>query len=425
MAPRPKIADIVTELLGDDLEVGLRAYDGSHLGPADPPATIVVESPEVLRHLVAAPGELGLGRAYVAGALDVEGDTFAVLALRDRLSGLHLGLRERLRLARMVGPGAFRSPDLPPEEIRLKGTRHSRARDAAAIAHHYDLSNDFYALVLGPSMTYSCAVFESPVHSLEQAQAAKYELICRKLDLHPGQRLLDIGCGWGGMVRHAARHHGVQAVGITVSQRQAEWAEKRVADEGLADQVEIRLQDYRDVDGPYDAISSIGMFEHVGLERLAEYFGVIKRTLRSGGRLLNHGISRPAGDRSNPRFNSGGFIDRYVFPDGELHEVGTVVSAIQSSGLEVRHVESLREHYARTLRCWVANLEAHWDEAVALVGEGRSRVWRLYMAGCAVMFEAGKTQIHQVLATNTAPDGASRVPLRSRWESTPLSPAVP
>jgi cyclopropane-fatty-acyl-phospholipid synthase len=408
------IADLVTGVLGPDLPIGLQAYDGSRAGPEDPPATLVVRSPDAVRRLVTAPGDLGFGRAYVAGDLDIEGDLFAALELRNRVSGFHLTREQWFNALRLASASGFRRLPLPHEEARLHGRRHSPARDAAAIAHHYDVSNDFYRIVLGPSMTYSCAVWANPDVGLEAAQAAKYELICRKLGLEPGMRLLDVGCGWGGMAMHAAQHHGVRAVGVTVSRRQAELAEKRVAEAGLSDKVEIRLQDYRDVhDGPYDAISSIGMFEHVGLSQLETYFDGLFALLTPAGRLLNHGISRPAAPkgRTRSRFKRMSFIDRYVFPDGELHEVGSVVSAIQRRGFEVRHVESLREHYALTLRAWVGNLEADWDRAVALASEGRARVWRLYMAACAVTFEEGSNQIHQILAVKPN-GGASGMPLR-------------
>ncbi len=374
----------------------------------------MVRSPDAIRRIVTAPGELGFGRAYVAGDIDIEGDIFAMLELRHRLPSIRLGREQWLSALRLVGTDGLRPLPPPPEEARLRGRRHSKARDAAAIAHHYDVSNDFYRIVLGPSMTYSCAVWDSPLTGLDAAQAAKYELICRKLALEPGMRLLDVGCGWGGMVMHAALHHGVRAVGVTVSRRQAELAEKRVAEAGLAGSVEIRLQDYRDVDdGPYDAISSIGMFEHVGLAQLENYFERLFALLVPGGRLLNHGISRPAATRGRTRtaFKRRSFIDRYVFPDGELHEVGSVVSAMQRRGFEARHVESLREHYALTLRAWVANLEADWDRAVELAGPGRARVWRLYMAACAVSFEDGSNQIHQVLAVKPN-GGESGMPLR-------------
>ena len=419
------MARALEAVLGPDLPIAVRAYDGSRLGPADATATLLVRSPVVFRRLITAPGELGLGRAYVAGELDVEGDLYAALAaLRDRFPDLRaFGPRQWAEVLRLAGSSALRTGfgalAAPPEEAHLSGVRHSKERDAAAIAHHYDVSNAFYRIVLGPSMTYSCAVWEHEDVPLEDAQAAKYELVCRKLGLEPEMRLLDVGCGWGGMVLHAAANHGVRAVGVTLSRRQAEWAEKAVAEAGLADRVEIRYQDYRDVrDGPFDAISSIGMFEHVGLSQLRVYFGGLRRLLRPGGRLLNHAIARPP-NAGRTRFQPNTFIDRYVFPDGELHEVGSVVSTMQGTGFEVRHVESLREHYALTLRAWVSNLETGWDDAVAEVGPGRARVWRLYMAASALNFEAGRTQVHQVLAVRSD-GGRSGLPLRPRFEERPL-----
>lgn len=402
--------------------IGIRCWDGSHLGPADSKATLVVRSPRALRYLVWSPNELGLGRAYVAGDLDVEGDIYAALDLRSALDDgdtvdLRLGpkgVARAVSAARELG-ALGRPPAPPPEEARLRGRRHSKARDASAIAHHYDVSNEFYRLVLGPTMTYSCGYFPEPGTSLDEAQEAKYELICRKLSLEPGMRLLDVGSGWGGMALHAARHHGVSVVGVTLSRRQVEWATRSAKEAGLSDRVEFRLQDYRDVsDGPYDVISSIGMFEHVGLGRLAEYFGNLHSLLRPEGRLLNHAISRPPG--GDPALHDKGFIGRYVFPDGELHEVGSVVTAMQEQGFEVRDVESLREHYARTLRHWVANLEGSWDEAVRLVGLGRAKVWRIYMAGSALNFEENRTQIHHVLGVKTTHEGSSGMPpTREEW----------
>jgi len=407
------VAEMIEEVLGTDLPVAFEAYDGSRCGPADAPATLVLRSPTALQRVVTAPGELGIGRAYVAGDLDLEGDIWAALALRERMPSARFSARQILALARLLGATGVRRLPPPAEEAHLRGRRHSKSRDAAAIAHHYDVSNEFYALILGSTMTYSCAVWSDPSITLDEAQEAKYELICRKLDLQPGQRLLDIGCGWGGMVMHAARVHGVRAVGVTLSRKQAELAEKRVAEAGLGDKVEIRLQDYRDVrDGPYDAISSIGMFEHVGMSQVKESFDRCHALLRPQGRFLNHAIGRPPGKM---RLSRSGFIDRYVFPDGELHEVGTIVDAIQQTGFEVRHLESLREHYALTLRAWVANLEANWNEAVAQAGLARARVWRLYMAASAVNFEAGRTQIHQVLATRSD-GGVSAMPLRPKFE---------
>ena len=284
--------------------------------------------------------------------------------------------------------------------------------------------------MLGPSLTYSCAVWTDSTATLEEAQANKHELVCRKLALEPGLRLLDIGCGWGSMLLHAARQHGVRAVGVTLSKRQAELAAKRIADAGLSDQVEVRYQDYRDIDdGPYDVISSIGMFEHVGLAQLAVYFEACEALLAPGGRLLNHGITRPgrgakqvrggrlrqelrdrAGRRLEPEF-----FARYVFPDGELHEIGAVVTAMQHAGFEIRHVESLREHYALTLRRWVRNLEIGWDDAVREAGDARARVWRLYMAAAARAFESSRNEIHQVLATRTS-DARRAFPLRPQFD---------
>ena len=420
-----RIRPLAEGILGGRLPVTMRFWDGSMLGPPEGSggATVVVNSPAALRRLVYAPNELGLGRAYVAGEIDVDGDVFAALAMlrgsiaeEDEHADVHLGSQAWVRAigaARSLGALGRPLPP-PPEEARLHGRRHSKARDAAAISHHYDVSNDFYRLILGETMTYSCGYWADDMYTLDDAQEAKYELICRKLALEPGMRLLDVGCGWGGMVLHAASRYGVSAVGVTLSRRQQELAAKRIADAGLTGQVEVRLQDYRDInDGPYDAISSIGMFEHVGLSKLVEYFETLYRLLPERGRLMNHAISRPAGE---PRLDKRSFIERYVFPDGELHEVGTVVSAIQQQGFEVRDVESLREHYAKTLRAWVDNLQSHWDEAVALAGAPRARIWKLYMAGSAINFEANRTQIHQVLAVKSADDGSSAMPpTRAGW----------
>jgi len=409
------IESFITSWFGPDLPVRVRAFDGTDIGPKDAAATLTVRSRDALVRMVTAPGELGVARAYVAGDLDIEGDIYTVLELRRRVSQLKLSPLQVRDLARLVGLGNLRRIPPPPEEHRRHGRLHSRNRDAASISYHYDVSNDFYRLVLGPSYTYSCAVFENVADTLEQAQANKYELICTKLGLRPGMRLLDIGCGWGGMVLHAAEHHGVEAVGVTISQNQVDLARKRVAEAGLTDRIDIRLQDYRDIDdGPFDAISSIGMFEHVGSQRLGAYFDQVNELLVTGGRTLNHAISRdkPLQNRRPQRSN---FIDRYVFPDGELHEVGSVISALQDRGLEVRHMENLREHYALTLRRWVGNLEANWDEAVADAGEGRARVWRLYMAGSAVMFEDNRIHVDQVLAVKTPTSGESSMPLRPAW----------
>jgi cyclopropane-fatty-acyl-phospholipid synthase len=322
-------------------------------------------------------------------------------------------------------------PRPPQEEARLGGLRHSRSRDAQAIAHHYDVGNEFYELVLGPSMTYSCAYFErehrpvsgaapGPSFGLEEAQQAKNDLVARKLGLKPGMRVLDVGCGWGAFVCNAARNYGVEAIGITLSQEQADHARRRAVDEGVGDRVEIRVQDYRDVhDGPFDAIASIGMAEHVGRAMLPTYSAELFGLLRPGGRLLNHAISRRPGELG--RFSRTSFIDRYVFPDGELQPMAAMVEALEDAGFEVRDVESLREHYALTLRAWVANLEANWDRAVQITSAGRARVWRLYMAGSALAFEANRIGVNQVLAVRPDARGVSGMP-RSR--ASLLAPVV-
>lgn len=416
---------IAHALLGPKPPVRIRFPDGSAMGPTDAKTTIVVRSDDALKHIVRAPGELGVARAYVSGSLDVEGDLWGFVDLQDRLPDVHFSPRETARLLRLLGADAIlHPPAIPAEEVSIGGPlgRHTRRSDAEAISHHYDVGNEFYRLVLGPSWTYSCAVFTSAEDSLEQAQAQKYDLIARKLGLKPGMRLLDVGCGWGGMVLHAAQHYGVKAVGITISAEQAKVARERVSEAGLADRVEIRIQDYRDLnDGPFDAISSIGMFEHVGADQLRRYFELLHGLLVPGGRLLNHQIGRRPSTPNKLRVGSErtavhrrGFVHRYVFPNGELHEIGALVNGIQRSGFEVRHVESLREHYAATLRHWVNNLDANWPKAVALVGEGRARVWRLYMAGSSSQFRTGRIEIHQVLATKSD-GGISGMGWRPTW----------
>jgi cyclopropane-fatty-acyl-phospholipid synthase len=411
-----KVAPLVRALVSGPEYPPIRFWDGSSLGsPGE--SCVVVNSPRALRRLLWAPGELGLGRAYVAGEIDVEGDMMEMIStVLARAEDPSEVIRQRIRIrdwptllstAAQLGVLGL-PPKPPPEEARVGGRLHSKDRDATAITHHYDVGNDFYALFLGETMTYSCAYFDSEDAGLDEAQAAKYDLICRKLGLQAGMRLLDIGCGWGGMAIHAASRYGVGVVGVTVSKEQAEMARKRVAEASLADRVTIRLEDYRDVDdGPYEAVSSIGMFEHVGEVRLVEYFQKVHDLLTPGGRFLNHAISRPSGSEPLPKRS---FVGRYVFPDGELHEVGRVISAMQQLGLEVRDVESLREHYAKTLRHWVANLEASWAEAVRLAGDGRARIWRIYMAASALNFEAARVSVHQVLATKTTPDGISSMP---------------
>jgi len=309
---------------------------------------------------------------------------------------------------------------VPPEEHlprwrrMVEGFLHSPERDAEVIHHHYDVSNRFYEMVLGPSMTYTCALFPTEDATLEEAQYAKYDLVCRKLDLKPGQRLLDVGCGWGGMVRHAVKEYGVTALGVTLSAEQASWAQERIKAERLDDRAEVRHLDYRHVtETDFDAVSSIGLTEHIGMANYSAYFTFLKSKLRLEGRLLNHCITRS----HNKKANTGAFIDRYVFPDGELTGSGRIITAIQDIGLEVHHEENLRAHYAKTLAGWNRNLVEHWDECVAEVGEGTARVWGLYMAGSRMGFAINEIQLHQVLATKTTPDGSSGMPLRPTWLS--------
>jgi cyclopropane-fatty-acyl-phospholipid synthase len=302
----------------------------------------------------------------------------------------------------------------------MSGTRHSRRRDRQAISHHYDVGNDFYRIVLGPSMVYSCAYWTSsdPGYGLADAQRDKLDLICRKLGLKPGMRLWDVGCGWGGLALHAAREYGAHVVGITLSGEQADYARKQVAEAGLTNQIDIRVQDYRDLDdGPFDAVASVGMAEHVGTGPYGEYAGILFRQLRAGGRLLNHQIAaiRPP-ERTPGRRPERSFIDAYVFPDGELAPLGTTVSLLEQAGFEVRDVQALREHYARTLRAWVTGLETRWPEAVRLTSPGRARVWRLYMAASALAFEQGRIGVNQVLCVKAHRNGASDLPpTRAGW----------
>ena len=413
-----RLSDIFERLVDRDVPVGFRAYDGSAAGPTDAEAVVEVRSPKALRYIVTAPGELGLARAYVMGAAEVHGDLYtAITGLLAHRRDLPRPT-EWLPWLREFGPSALRRPPVPPEELpaawRRRLRRHSRARDAASISHHYDISNRFYELVLGPSMTYSCAVFPTEDSSLETAQAEKIDLICRKLDLRAGQRLLDVGAGWGALVRHAAEHYGVHALGVTLSAQQVEWAERAIGEAGLAGRAEVHHLDYRDVhETGFDAISSVGTMEHIGSAELGGHFEALAGKLRPGGRMLNHTITRPSNrERNRP----GPFIDRYIFPDGELQGPGTVVGAMHDHGFEVRHSENLREHYAMTLREWGRNLELGWEGAVAEVGERRARAWRLYMTLSRVAFETGRIQIHQFLGVRPDREGRSGMPLRPDWE---------
>ncbi|MER6913124.1 cyclopropane-fatty-acyl-phospholipid synthase family protein [Streptomyces sp. NPDC000594] len=422
-----RLTSLAGELFAAPFPLRLRAWDGSESGPPDGPV-LVVRHRRALRRLLWRPGELALARGWVAGDLDVEGDLYTAL---DRLIDLGatgppiLGHRVRAardpRLRRAARElirlgGALPPPAAPAEEVRPRGgVAHTRRRDRAAISHHYDVGNAFYELVLGPTMVYSCAYWADRAEfTLEDAQRAKLDLVCRKLGLGAGMRLLDVGCGWGSLAVHAAREYGVRVTGVTLSREQAGHARKSAAAAGLTDLIEIRVQDYRDVtDGPYDAIASIGMAEHVGQDRYREYARRLHGLLLPGGRLLNHQIARrPEGEGTVHRADE--FIDRYVFPDGELSPLGTTVGALEEAGFEVRDVESIREHYGLTLRRWVAALEDEWERATALTSPGRARVWRLYMAASALAFERNRIGVNQILAVRTPPDGGSGLPLRTR-----------
>jgi cyclopropane-fatty-acyl-phospholipid synthase len=417
------LAEVFEKVAGPDAPVEFRAYDGSSAGqPGSPPVTVTVRDETAVRYLAQAPGALGLTRAYVSGHLDIDGDMYTALARLAGAQELRLTLPGQLGILRGLGGPRLLYPRIapPPQEVRvnrswLNGRRHSRDRDAAAISHHYDVSNTFYEWVLGASMAYTCACYPSADATLEQAQWYKHDLVARKIGLQPGMRLLDVGCGWGGMVMHAARHYGVKALGVTLSEQQALWAQKAIKEADLEELAEVRHLDYREVtESGFDAVSSIGLTEHIGKANVPGYFAFLAGKLRPGGRLLNHCITRP--DNKGKASEEGGFIFRYVFPDGELEGPGYLVSAMHDNGFEVRHEENLREHYALTLAAWCANLDAHWDEAVAEVGEPVARVWRLYMAGSRLGFERNVIQLHQVLGVKLHPDGTADLPLRPAFE---------
>ncbi|MCW2599749.1 MAG: Cyclopropane-fatty-acyl-phospholipid synthase [Frankiales bacterium] len=411
---RLPVADALAAVLPRQARV--EAYDGSAAGPADAEVVLKVQSPKALSHLVSAPGELGMARAYISGEVDVEApDHYTLLRAMTRTKMGELTWSERMQVLRSLGREAVHWVEPPPQEVGAKRylaglRRHTKRRDALAIAHHYDVSNLFYSWVLGPSMAYTCAVYPTADATLEQAQYEKFDLVCHKLGLKPGMRLLDVGCGWGGMAMHAAEHYGVDVVAVTLSRQQADWGRKAAAERGLTDHVDIRFSDYRDVtETGFDAVSSIGLTEHIGIAQLPTYAHFLADKLVPQGRLLNHCITRP--DDHSAAISKRGFIPRYVFPDGELPGVGRIVSVLQRAGLEVRHEENLREHYGRTLQGWCDNLDAHWDEAVAEVGLGTARVWALYLAGSRIAFEINQIQLHQVLAVKTT-DGNSGMPLR-------------
>ncbi len=380
----------------------IRFWDGSEV-PATTGAgpTFIVASPKALSHVIRAPGELGVGRAYAQGLIDAD-DLDAGIRTFDTFEAPRVSPRQtvRLGLALVRAAGLTLPPPRPGTELRLRGERHTIARDRAAVRHHYNVGNEFFALFLDDTMTYSCAYWGAGAETLEQAQFDKRELVCRKLALQPGERLLDVGCGWGSFVIHAAAEYGVQAVGVTLSEPQAALARERARAAGVADRVEIRVADYREVDdGPFDAIASIGMVEHVGEERIDLYAEHLRDLLRPGGRLLNHGIAKLADFDTK---DEGAFSERFVFPDGVPLPLSRITQALERAGLATRHVEGMADDYAETLRHWIANFDAHQDEAIALAGIERVRVWRLYLRAARQGFETGWASIYQVLAHRPA-----------------------
>ena len=373
--------------------VGVRLWDGRWpVGAPGAPATLVVQHPGALRELLLHGDLVRFGEAYLGGALDVEGDMETLFDLVEHLRRQDWSLRRRLALA-------WQAWRLPRHEGAAEGCGPCRVHDnsATAIRHHYDVGNDFYGLWLDAERVYSCAYFRDEAQALDEAQRDKLDYICRKLRLAPGQRLLDIGCGWGALAIWAARHYGARVHGITLSQAQCDFARERVAREGLQDRVSIELRDYRELppEPAYDRVVSVGMFEHIGVRNFPRYFGLVRKLLRPGGLFLNHGITNDTGWVDTPITR---FVNAYVFPDGELAQVSTVQTEMERAGFEILDVESLRRHYALTLRAWVRNLEARWAEAVASTSEATARLWRLYMAGSAYFFNEGSTGVYQILA---------------------------
>ena len=404
----------------------VRFWEGTTDEPAEAPRfTVVLESPGSLRRMLLPPSELALTESYIFGDVDIEGDLEAAADLGDVAASRLRSPRALLRLARhvMALPGDEAETSADEAQTRfanLSGRRHSRRRDREAVRFHYNVGNAFYALWLDAKMVYSCAYFTRGTDDLDHAQESKLDLICRKLRLKPGEQLLDIGCGWGGLIIHAARRYGVFALGITLSDAQAETARERIAAAGLGDHCRVELRDYRQLapEPRFDKIASVGMVEHVGSRRLDKYFASAWAALRPGGLFLNHGIVSIAGSRPESRWSRaagrvwkrGEFIDRYVFPDGELVPAATVIASAEKSGFELRDVESLREHYVSTLHHWIHRLESRRDEAVALVGEPTYRVWRLYMSASAYGFRTGRIGIIQSLLAKPSADGRVELP---------------
>ncbi|MEE2659502.1 MAG: cyclopropane-fatty-acyl-phospholipid synthase family protein [Candidatus Latescibacterota bacterium] len=400
----------------------VRLWDDTVWGqnPSEPlPASLVLRHPGALRRVFLKPSEVNFAECYIHDDVDMEGDIADFLSVGDILLNQKISLTKKASLARHLLKLPVKDErdhtDHDGGRPKLFGVEHSMERDKKAVTHHYDLSNEFYRLWLDRNMVYSCAYFASPAEDLDSAQVRKLDFLCRKLRLQRGEKLLDIGCGWGGLIRHAVRNYGVEALGITLSQPQADLANERIHADGLADRCRVEMLDYRDLNRPegFDKIVSVGMVEHVGRDRMDEYFGTMYRLLKRGGAFLNHGI----GDLSDrPLKKKKGFIRTYVFPDSDLPSLPEIFRTAEAHHFEGRDMESLREHYALTLRHWVQRLEDRREEAISEVGEATYRAWRLYMAGCAWWFSNGHISIYQSLFVKQAANGESGVPLmRSDW----------
>ncbi|HKH15661.1 MAG TPA: cyclopropane-fatty-acyl-phospholipid synthase family protein [Solirubrobacterales bacterium] len=393
----------------------IELWDGSRVPSTRHGPTVTAHSPRAIGHVIRARGELGLGRAYVCGELDVD-DLDGIVALLGRWQPPRLGLLGRLRLtaAAVRAAGVRPLPPAPAAELRPSRRRHTKRRDAVAVRHHYDVSNDFFALSLDETMTYSCALFQEGTETLEDAQRAKLDLICRKLELKPGMRMLDIGCGWGSLAIHAAREYGASVWGITLSEPQAELARERARDAGVEDRVEIRVMDYRDLrEERFDAIASIGMVEHVGVAQIDDYAARIARALEPGGRVLNHGITRVPFEPDGVHIG-GDFSNRYVFPDGELLNIWRMTQAFERAGLEPLNVENLHTDYAETLRHWTVRFEERLAEAEELAGTERTRVWRLYLRAARNAFETAQNAVYQLLCSAPLTEGPAPAPTGAR-----------
>ena len=425
-----RTADLLEQIFPSPRNFGIRLWDGSELRaegvgvlPADghPSFSLVLNHAGALRHMFKPPVELSLGEAYILKDFDIEGDIFSVFSLMDTIAARTFSVRDVVEigfgLLALPASRAARPQGRGP--LQLHGTIHSRERDLLAVQYHYDVGNDFYALWLDRNLQYSCGYFPTGTEDINTAQELKMEHICRKLRLQRGERLLDIGCGWGGLARYAASKYGVDVLGVTLSKNQKAYADEQIARSGLQGRVAVELKDYRDLENEsFDKVVSVGMFEHVGRSHLPEYFAQVYRLLKSGGLFLNHGISRRTATKADEQsfipkhiFGRGTFQQRYIFPDGELTPVSEVNAMAEEARFEVRDVENLREHYALTLRNWVNRLADHRDEAIKVSDEVTYRTWRLYMSASVFGFESGNINVNQTLLTKMTRDGKSKVPL--------------